>query len=1008
MTENLKSINLQKRKAIEQERMRIISDVTKTMNAITSSTPQPSSINISFFNKKKIFSIEQSPFKLQQLKSFKDKLKNESETPHEEQLSTIFRSKNQTLTHSRSISLIPKCSSNNNNNCSSNSILPNIITSNSHSSIREHTQMPFCPQCEHCKSLSQSKTIDEYVHLIKEGKSIITKGCEYIIENSCLENLDKIFHSTNPETQLMSDEEYKQYKTLKDKQIFNIEELLLHYKNNTTSQVKRNTYLIVSTFMDNLIDGNIDIESIIPQHLLTTLKAKLLSKGRLYDTKNDKVVFDPDIEALFDIRTKQMITKLFKKKYLNSLNQLKKDNDKLYETSMHRHLILFLIFIQILSEIHSDNKDKAILLYKFFTNFFVEQDKKWIYVVSKMKEKVKIYKNLCKAILTQKNKNVDKIEDMNNVLFSNKVTKDNLEQHKSVISELLRLVNEKREEIYQLEAKMSIMQHELQFWVHDFDNIKLDNNIREKRKQLNIEEMLENIKDEMKHKHLSKVSQTLILNSDIYLILSGQRNYFFEQKKFYVQENRRLAGLVNHKQMRKKYYKDLLKENDLKFQKEKAQLEEDITFLRDKLSCDKEDKEIQTECDLMKYNKLIKNNDLIIIHKRLTQNKLISFVEKVNYGCSRVKPLSKESILNLIPDLYSHKFQDDNDREKENLPKQNFDTFFLSFMQDKFKLKKLINKHAEETISGVINYDKDDNRILLFKRFLGIDKHKIYREVLDVYLVLLQNLPMALSKLFYDNNYMSFLMETNYCFDILHNRLSFYNILSLLKDTIIMNSNMYEYTSKEMVNVASQQKKMEYYYLNRFAEKSIVYFNSLVQLSKNNVRESNLMYLVTSIVEANAVLGLDREKCVDVLKRNFKVDEKRNVIELDSFLEFFVNKVVFKIQVYEYCEFVFKGLVMIYQNIENKINHVLIELNISDGLIYYKEFEVILMKLINNNEIRWKLPNYFNDACGSDSRDFISKEELVSFVMNSKDLLSILFLRNNEEIEMNEKKKTKK
>ena len=219
---------------------------------------------------------------------------------------------------------------------------------------------------------------------------------------------------------------------------------------------------------------------------------------------------------------------------------------------------------------------------------------------------------------------------------------------------------------------------------------------------------------------------------------------------------------------------------------------------------------------------------------------------------------------------------------------------------------------------------------------------------------------------------------------------------------------MYEYTSKEMVNVASQQKKMEYYYLNRFAEKSIVYFNSLVQLSKNNVRESNLMYLVTSIVEANAVLGLDREKCVDVLKRNFKVDEKRNVIELDSFLEFFVNKVVFKIQVYEYCEFVFKGLVMIYQNIEKKINHVLIELNISDGLIYYKEFEVILMKLINNNEIRWKVPNYFNDACGSDSRDFISKEELVSFVMNSKDLLSILFLRNNEEVEMNEKKKTKK
>jgi hypothetical protein len=42
-----------------------------------------------------------------------------------------------------------------------------------------------------------------------------------------------------------------------------------------------------------------------------------------------------------------------------------------------------------------------------------------------MKDKVKYYKDLCKTILQQKNKYLEKIETINEVLFTNKLTQGN-------------------------------------------------------------------------------------------------------------------------------------------------------------------------------------------------------------------------------------------------------------------------------------------------------------------------------------------------------------------------------------------------------------------------------------------------------------------------------------------------------------------------------------------------------------------------------------------------------
>ena len=136
-----------------------------------------------------------------------------------------------------------------------------------------------------------------------------------------------------------------------------------------------------------------------------------------------------------------------------------------------KFIILFLIFIQILSEISVECKERAVLLYKFFKLYFVEQEKKWSLFFDKMNTKIKYYKDLCKRVIQQKNKHL-KVESINDILFSNKLTLENLMSHKKLIEDLLAIMNEKREEIYMLNTNLEIVEKEIRLWIYDYDLIK--------------------------------------------------------------------------------------------------------------------------------------------------------------------------------------------------------------------------------------------------------------------------------------------------------------------------------------------------------------------------------------------------------------------------------------------------------------------------------------------------------------------------------------------------------
>ena len=89
----------------------------------------------------------------------------------------------------------------------------------------------------------------------------------------------------------------------------------------------------------------------------------------------------------------------------------------------------------------------------------------------------------------------------------------------------------------------------------------------------------------------------------------------------------------------------------------------------------------------------------------------------------------------------------------------------------------------------------------------------IRREVLDAILILLSELPFSFYKLFYDENYHTYLVSTDYIVDILDSRFKEYNIVHNLWEKILINSDLYDKNNKLVECGLSLQSKTELYYL---------------------------------------------------------------------------------------------------------------------------------------------------------------------------------------------------
>jgi hypothetical protein len=155
----------------------------------------------------------------------------------------------------------------------------------------------YCPCCDHCNTLNDNK-YEEYMFSIREAKNIINKAFDYITNN---------FNSENSFNNIFSENKKDNINNIDD----DFEKSMLNYKK-LISTNNRQTYIILTHFLDSLVDNKIALNQILTEELMEKVQNSLLSKGNAFEGNNDEVYFDPEIEKLFDGKTKELIKNLYR------------------------------------------------------------------------------------------------------------------------------------------------------------------------------------------------------------------------------------------------------------------------------------------------------------------------------------------------------------------------------------------------------------------------------------------------------------------------------------------------------------------------------------------------------------------------------------------------------------------------------------------------------------------------------------------------------------------------
>ena len=96
----------------------------------------------------------------------------------------------------------------------------------------------------------------------------------------------------------------------------------------------------------------------------------------------------------------------------------------------------------------------------------------------KLLKKIEFYKDLSKNILSQKQTILEDIDIINDVLFTNVLNEKNLSGHKDLIRKLLKIIQQKNEQIYLLTTDIEILNKEMKFWIYGYENLKHDKSLR--------------------------------------------------------------------------------------------------------------------------------------------------------------------------------------------------------------------------------------------------------------------------------------------------------------------------------------------------------------------------------------------------------------------------------------------------------------------------------------------------------------------------------------------------
>jgi hypothetical protein len=320
-------------------------------------------------------------------------------------------------------------------------------------------------------------------------------------------------------------------------------------------------------------------------------------------------------------------------------------------------------------------------------------------------------------------------------------------------------------------------------------------------------------------------------------------------------------------------------------------------------------------------------------------------------------------------------------------------------MVEKFKMTKIISKNVEQLVISLFKYSSEDTRIDIFRKFLRVGENGIRREVLDCYLTILKNLPISFYKLFEEDE-STYLMNLDACFTMYKNKFPNFKLSIEAFDRIIRVAEIYDINNNNIMSGESNYEGVkDKFLLNNFYNKNVGLIEGMLNDFKQVLKtEVDALEIANLFMIANIEFEFNLIYVLDIFKLNFVVKDEK--IDLQSFFDFFLKKYFFKIKVSDFLNISADRLINIYISLDKIITAIWNKADmLKNDVIYFKEFESVMKNLLGNAETKWKISEYFKyflffinfrTACGTNDKDFITKNEFFSFMFNEKDCINIL------------------
>ena len=285
-------------------------------------------------------------------------------------------------------------------------------------------------------------------------------------------------------------------------------------------------------------------------------------------------------------------------------------------------------------------------------------------------------------------------------------------------------------------------------------------------------------------------------------------------------------------------------------------------------------------------------------------------------------------------------------------------------MSKNFKIEELVKTKIEKTVLAMLKYPGklilsykllDHKLVDFFVRGLHLGEYQIRREVVDLLLIFIKNIPISIQRLF-DDDADSLTINVEFVFDVYNATFGKLKLLRNIKKIFDITKCFRGQKEVEL----DYEKKCKLYYLTKFYEKNPLLIQDLAQLLENNRLHYDISNFMQNFETANRIHNISKSKFESIFSEFFKMEN--NIISLEEFFSFFDQQFTFKLNVLEVVGLSLERFVEVYDKLVKEITNLFEKVDIrNNGYVDFERFEKFIMLIFRDKfeDQKWKVVKYF-------------------------------------------------